>query len=281
MPGLEPDDARGPSGDERAGSGPTGAKGVGSGPAADEGVRAAQVPDAGVPGAQPRREASDAVDDELEIELGPVEVTDCPASPPDPGTIVALGRPGRPWLVRLWWPALMKVLAHAAERPDTEVAGLLVGCVRNAGGRVGTLIWDAVVAGELPASAVEVTMTHEAWRECMEQVWRREDGAGVVGWYHSHPGFGVFMSGADRFIAEHFFGQPGHVSLVYDNRRRQVGVFCRYRDRVRAFQGVQLALARQAADPSWRGLRYSTGERGPLQRLAAWLLRRPGACSLL
>ena len=281
MPGPERDDAREPSGGEDALSGAAaGGDDLRGAASAGETEPEGRAPEADRVEAQAPVEPADAADDDLNIELGPIEVSERHARPPDPGRVVALGRPGWPWLVRLWWPALMKVLAHTAEKPDTEVAGLLVGSVANPGGRVNTFIWDTVVAGELPASAVEVTMTHEAWRESMEQVWRREDGAGVVGWYHSHPGFGVFMSGADCFIAEHFFGHPGHVSLVYDNRRRQVGVFCRHGERIRAFQGVQLALARQAADLDWQRLRYS-GERSPLQKLAAWLLRRPGAPSLL
>lgn len=37
-----------------------------------------------------------------------------------------------------------------------------------------------------------------------------------MGWYHSHPGFGLFLSDYDAFIQQNFFGAPGQVALVVD-----------------------------------------------------------------
>jgi len=31
----------------------------------------------------------------------------------------------------------------------------------------------------------------------------------IVGWYHSHPGFGIFLSEYDLFIHRNFFTAPG------------------------------------------------------------------------
>lgn len=211
-------------------------------------------------------------EEDLDIELGPIEVRKAPlVSCPDAGQVVMLGSPGRPWAVRLWWSAMARIMAQADEHRDCEVVGLLVGAAPR-DNRPRTLIWDVAFGRELPASPVEVTMSHEAWQEALDQVSRREDGAGVVGWYHSHPGFGVFLSRADRFIVEHFFGAPGQVSLVYDNKRLEVGAFCRHRGRTREFSGIELALAGEATDLDWRRLRYSV-KRGLLRRVTDRLLR--------
>lgn len=40
----------------------------------------------------------------------------------------------------------------------------------------------------------------------------------IVGWYHSHPGHGIFLSSYDQFIHENFFSAPGMVALVVDPR---------------------------------------------------------------
>ena len=38
----------------------------------------------------------------------------------------------------------------------------------------------------------------------------------MIGWYHTHPGFGIFLSGMDLFICDNFFNLPWQVAFVYD-----------------------------------------------------------------
>src|SRR5262249_22696216 len=47
----------------------------------------------------------------------------------------------------------------------------------------------------------------------------------IVGWYHSHPDFGIFLSDRDLFIQQHFFSGPGQLALVVDPVREAEGVF--------------------------------------------------------
>jgi hypothetical protein len=47
----------------------------------------------------------------------------------------------------------------------------------------------------------------------------------VVGWYHSHPGFGVFLSDHDLFIHENFFSARHQVAWVYDPHSDEEGCF--------------------------------------------------------
>jgi hypothetical protein len=47
----------------------------------------------------------------------------------------------------------------------------------------------------------------------------------MVGWYHTHPDWGVFLSGMDLFICEHFFNKPLDVALVVDPCRQDRGWF--------------------------------------------------------
>ncbi len=47
----------------------------------------------------------------------------------------------------------------------------------------------------------------------------------IVGWYHTHPGHGVFLSKLDIFAHESFFGLPWQTALVYDPRNGEEGVF--------------------------------------------------------
>ena len=47
----------------------------------------------------------------------------------------------------------------------------------------------------------------------------------VLGWHHTHPDFGVFLSAYDLFIHRHFFPQPWQVALVVDPLRQELGFF--------------------------------------------------------
>ncbi len=47
----------------------------------------------------------------------------------------------------------------------------------------------------------------------------------IVGWYHSHPGFGVFLSEHDTFIHKNFFSSPQQVAWVYDPHSDEEGCF--------------------------------------------------------
>ena len=47
----------------------------------------------------------------------------------------------------------------------------------------------------------------------------------IVGWYHSHPNFGIFLSDRDCFIQDHFFNGPGQIAYVVDPVNGVEGVF--------------------------------------------------------
>jgi proteasome lid subunit RPN8/RPN11 len=47
----------------------------------------------------------------------------------------------------------------------------------------------------------------------------------IVGWYHSHPGLGVFLSARDRFTQRSFFANPWQIALVVDPNRNTFGFF--------------------------------------------------------
>ena len=55
----------------------------------------------------------------------------------------------------------------------------------------------------------EVTFTHQTWAKINAEMDTKFSKLSIVGWYHTHPDFGIFLSDRDRFIHEHFFSGPG------------------------------------------------------------------------
>lgn len=79
-----------------------------------------------------------------------------------------------------------------------------------------THIIGSVSALSAAAEQVSLTFTHEVWDEILKTVNKDFAGSTIVGWYHTHPSFGLFLSDYDEFIQRNFFSHPGQVALVID-----------------------------------------------------------------
>jgi len=118
------------------------------------------------------------------------------------------------------------VYPHVFGNPDREVGGVLIGRASRHG--------LPLVTGAIPAIAADerrdsLTFTQDAW-EHVHRTLEREfpDGEQIVGWYHSHPGFGIFLSEHDLFIHRNFFSGASQIALVVDPLATTEGVFAWY-----------------------------------------------------
>jgi proteasome lid subunit RPN8/RPN11 len=68
----------------------------------------------------------------------------------------------------------------------------------------------------------------------------------ILGWYHSHPGLGVFMSGVDRDTHQAFYNRPWNLALVVDPVYRLSGWFAG--PECRALVKNQVVLYRRKAE---------------------------------
>ncbi len=116
------------------------------------------------------------------------------------------------------------VYPHVFENADREVGGVLVGRTPRDGGL--PLVTGAIAALQADERRATLTFTQDAW----EHVHRTLDAEfpsdeQIVGWYHSHPGFGIFLSEHDLFIHRNFFSGLSQVALVVDPHACTEGVF--------------------------------------------------------
>jgi len=114
---------------------------------------------------------------------------------------------------------------HATENIGVEICGVMVG--RWGKDDKGPfLTCSASIRGESATNKfAEVTFTHDTWSKINATMDKEYAGYVIVGWYHTHPDFGIFLSDRDRFIHEHFFSEPGQIALVVDPVRKIEGVF--------------------------------------------------------
>lgn len=111
---------------------------------------------------------------------------------------------------------------HVFESPGTEVGGVLVGSRLGEGH---SIVNGSIRADTAQGDLTTLTFTHEAWSDIHASIERDYPEREIVGWYHSHPGHGIFLSGHDKFIHENFFGDPACLALVVDPLNGREGLF--------------------------------------------------------
>jgi proteasome lid subunit RPN8/RPN11 len=117
------------------------------------------------------------------------------------------------------------IIKHAKEDIQNEICGVLIGdYYKDADGPF--LEISGVIRGEHAENEADhVMFTHATWsyiNEIKDNQYAEEK---IVGWYHSHPRFGVFLSDQDNFIHKNFFGQPWQVAFVVDPVSENEGFF--------------------------------------------------------
>jgi proteasome lid subunit RPN8/RPN11 len=120
--------------------------------------------------------------------------------------------------------AMAEINQHARDNLDCEVAGVLVGeiCEDDAGTFVHARA--AIRADTAKTGSVSVTYTSETWTKLHEVRERDYPKYRIVGWYHTHPGFGVQFSAMDEFVHNNFLGGAEMVALVTDPIGGDLGV---------------------------------------------------------
>ena len=119
-----------------------------------------------------------------------------------------------------------KIRNHALAYRDKnlEVMGLLLGEVCTWQGHEYVLIRD-IVTTDLDATSVSVKFDSGSFEKLFENL----DNAGfdyvVVGWYHSHPGYGCFLSETDIKTHGGIFVSPHQVAIVIDPLNFQIEAF--------------------------------------------------------
>lgn len=123
---------------------------------------------------------------------------------------------------------MLDMQEHAVEDISVELGGILLG-YRGAlpDGTPFVVINDSLRARYYKATRGSFKFTHETWADLNQQRAALPESTEIVGWYHTHPGWGVFLSDMDVFICDHFFAGPDDVALVIDPTSGDTGLFVR------------------------------------------------------
>jgi proteasome lid subunit RPN8/RPN11 len=115
--------------------------------------------------------------------------------------------------------------SHGDADTSVEICGVLVGRVRHDAISTYLHVMGLVPGDKAANKQTQVTFTAATWDVVQKRMETDFPEEKVVGWYHTHPGFGVFLSGMDLFIQDNFFNLPWQIAWVYDPIARTDGVF--------------------------------------------------------
>ena len=112
--------------------------------------------------------------------------------------------------------ALEGIESHAISTLKAEVGGMLLGGVYRHDGQIYVQIEGFLPACDANEQRARLTFTHETWRQLNDEREAKYSELGIVGWYHTHPNLGVFLSDDDKFIHRNFFSEEERLALVID-----------------------------------------------------------------
>jgi proteasome lid subunit RPN8/RPN11 len=147
-------------------------------------------------------------------------------------------------IVGLAGVSIETIYPHVFANAEREVGGVLVGRAPNDQGL--PLITGAIAALSADEQRATLTFTQDAWahvHSTLDSSFPPDEQ--IVGWYHSHPSFGIFLSGHDLFIHQNFFSGPSQIAVVVDPIACTEGVFA-WRD------GELACLYEQSTPGDWK-----------------------------
>jgi proteasome lid subunit RPN8/RPN11 len=147
-----------------------------------------------------------------------------------------------------------QIRQHARSSSKTEVCGVLIGQDRDQ--RIDVA---ACIEGQNAEEAgAHVTFTQDTWEHIYAVKDQKYPEERIVGWYHSHPGFGVFLSDHDTFIHKNFFSSPGQVAWVFDPHSDEEGCFGWVGGRIERLKQIGV-VGRRGGEEAHEGERPETG----------------------
>jgi len=166
--------------------------------------------------------------DNIDIEFNNNLVTKQPKLRVPPVISLNVGKTGNSnYPVYIGIDAWLDLLSHAFSVQDREIGGVLVGelCTKPIDQSNYLDITASIEASNAVEERDSLKFTHDTWNDIYIQVEQSYKGFYLLGWYHSHPGFNVFMSNSDKFIHSNFFSLSYQIAVVVDPILKKLKIF--------------------------------------------------------
>jgi proteasome lid subunit RPN8/RPN11 len=136
------------------------------------------------------------------------------------------GEPDNVCTVYIDKTALDKMINHCKENAKSglEVMGFLVGEVFRWEDFLYSIIKD-VITTDLQSTEISVRFDSEGFELLFEKLDSLDYDYIILGWYHSHPNLGCFMSQKDVDTQKRMFNMPFHSAIVLDPIKEELKIY--------------------------------------------------------
>jgi len=121
--------------------------------------------------------------------------------------------------------ALSQIRAHSISNLRSELGGVLLGHAYRDGEQLLVEVIAALPARNDDHGPIHFTFTADAWSQIHSERAQKYPDLEIVGWFHTHPGLGVFYSSDDVVVHTAAFTLPWHVGLVVDPLGNEASYF--------------------------------------------------------
>ena len=113
----------------------------------------------------------------------------------------------------------------SANKTTVESGGVLLGNVVEEFGKTHIVVRAFVEAKFSEATNTKLTFTHKTWDYIHKVAGERYSSYKIIGWIHTHPNFGIFLSEYDKFIHQNFYSEENQIAYVIDPIRNEEGFY--------------------------------------------------------
>jgi proteasome lid subunit RPN8/RPN11 len=125
-----------------------------------------------------------------------------------------------------------RIVLHSTSELDDEVGGALIGlwCEDRDTAENFVVVQHMLPARHTRQGSVYLTFTQDTIVDFHDEIEKNYNGKKIVGWYHTHPRMGIFLSHYDTWLHKNFFPEPWQVALVVEPHTSLAGFFVRRDD---------------------------------------------------
>jgi len=92
-------------------------------------------------------------------------------------------------------------------------------------GKTNIIINGFIEGKHCEATPTTLKFTHETWKQICSSLDVKYPGQKILGWIHTHPSFGIFLSEYDKFIQQNFFNNENQIAYVVDPIQNNEGFY--------------------------------------------------------
>lgn len=177
--------------------------------------------------------------------------------------------PANQQIIIMHQDALRQVVEHSHSDRRVELGGALLGQAYRYQSQIYVEIMAALPAVSGSHGPIHFTFNADSWTQLQRDRAERYPKLDIVGWFHTHPGLGVFYSGDDVVVHSAAFTLPWHVGLVVDPIRNEASFFGWIKGQLAPSAGFYELLDTPEPVVDWQMVRTSVWQETCEEHLAA------------